>query len=76
MTITVKEKIYNKLCELMPGGEADACYIGKGYHYDGSIESNGWYYIPFGATAIHLGENWQEAQEVLDQIIEYRTAVH
>ena len=61
--MTVSEKIYKRLCKLMTVGEANACYIGKGYHYDGSIESNGWYYIPFGRTAIHLGENWQEVKE-------------
>jgi len=73
--MTVASKIRKALKNIMSEGEANACYIGKGYHYDGAIESNGWHYIPFGETAVHLGENKDEALETLEQMSEEAEAI-
>lgn len=68
--MTVKEKIKKALLGIMSEGEIAACYIGKGYHYDGAIESSGWHYIPFNGRAVHLGENEAEALEMIAQMTE------
>jgi len=73
--MTVSSKIRKALKGIMSEGEANACYVGKGYHYDGSIESNGWHYIPFNGTAVHLGENADESLETLEQINEETEAI-
>ena len=70
--MSVESKIREALKGIMSKGEANACRIDKGYHYDGSIESNGWHYIPFGRTAVHLGENEAEALGTIEQIKEER----
>jgi len=73
--MSVASKIKNAMKKFMGEGEVEACYVGKGYHYDGSIESNGWHYIPFGSTAVHLGENEAEALEMLEQMDEEAEAI-
>lgn len=70
--MSVASKIRKALSGIMSEGEANAAYVGKGYHYDGSIESNGWHFVPFGRTAVHLGENEAEALEMIEQIKEER----
>ena len=73
--MSVASKIRKALSGIMSEGEANACYVGKGYHYDGAIESNGWHYIPFNGTAVHLGENEAEAMEMLEQMTEEAEAI-
>lgn len=74
--MTVADKIRKAMKEFMSEAEVNACYVGKGYHYDGAIESNGWHYIPFNGTAVHLGENKDEALETLEQMSEEAEAIH
>lgn len=70
--MSVKSKIKQALKSIMSEGEANAAYVGKGYHNEGSIESNGWHFVPFGRPAVHLGENESEALEMIEQIKEER----
>lgn len=70
--MTVASKIRQALNGIMSEGEANACNIQKGYHYDGSQESNGWHYTPFGRQPVSLGSNEAEALETIEQIAEER----
>lgn len=70
--MSVASKIRQALSSIMSEGEANACNIQKGYHYDGSRESNGWYYTPFGRGPVSLGKNEAEALETIEQIAEER----
>ena len=70
--MSVKSKIRAALKNIMGEGEANACDIRKGYHYDGSQESNGWYYKPFNRQPVSLGRSENEALEAIDQIKESR----
>lgn len=70
--MTVASKIRNALMTIMTEGEANACDIRKGYHYNGTKHANGWYYTPFGCSPITLGKNEAEALETIEQIKEAR----
>lgn len=70
--MTVASKIREALKGIMTEGEANACDIRKGSHYNGRTYSNGWYYTPFGGRPITLGKNEAEAIETIEQIEEYR----
>ena len=70
--MSVASKIRKALKGIMSEGEANACNIQKGYHYNGSTESNGWYYTPFGRQPVSLGDNEAEALETIEQIKEER----
>ena len=56
----------------MSEGEANACDIRKGYHYNGQTEASGWYYRPFNRQPVSLGKNEAEALETIDRIKEER----
>lgn len=56
----------------MSEGEANACDIRKGHHYNGQTQESGWYYRPFGRQPVSLGKSESEALETIDQIKEER----
>jgi hypothetical protein len=70
--MTVKSEIRTKLEKIMTAGEATACNIYKGHGYTGSIEADGWFYVPFGRQPVYLGKNKAEAMETIEQIREAR----
>ena len=70
--MSVKSKIREALKGIMSEGEANACDIRKGYHYNGSTEQSGWYYKPFNRQPVSLGSNEVEALETIEQIKEER----
>ena len=70
--MSVASKIRKALKGIMSEGEANACDVRKGYHYNGSAEQNGWYYKPFNRQPVSLGSNEVEALETIDQIKEER----
>lgn len=70
--MSVKSKIREALKSIMSEGEANACDIRKGYHYNGQTEVSGWYYRPFNRQPVTLGRSESEALEAIDQIKESR----
>jgi hypothetical protein len=70
--MATKSKIRKALESIMSKGEANACDIRKGYHYNGSTEESGWYYRPFNREPVTLGKNESEALEMIEQIRESR----
>lgn len=68
-------KIREALKSIMSEGEASACDVRKGYHYNGSTEVNGWYYRPFNGQPVSLGKNEAEALETIELIAEERESV-
>lgn len=70
--MSVTSKIRKALKSIMSEGEANACDIRKGYHYNGQTEVNEWYYRPFNRQPVSLGRNEAEALETIEQIKEER----
>ena len=73
--MSVKSKIKKALFGIMEEGEVEAGYIGKGYHYNGATESNGWHFKPFQGQTWTLGDNEDEAMETIEQTREYQESV-
>jgi len=73
--MSVKNKIKKALLGIMDEGELSAGYVGKGYHYNGATDSNGWHFKPFQGQTWTLGDNEQEALETIEQTREYQERI-
>ena len=70
--MNAKGKIQKTLRSIMSDGEANACYVYKGFDYDGVRQASGWFYRPFNGQPVYLGQSLSEALDTIEAIADSR----